>query len=111
MEENSTFPNQSRGQRLTTRGGGEGGRTSRRRVWPSPTTFERSIADPDVLGTEFYSISASKRRMNAVNVIFMHTKIVQRIPMSAVMPGYKSRMLVSFLNEDSSFIRHSMRVI
>src|SRR5436190_23172959 len=63
---NSTFPNQSRGQRLTTRGGGEGGRTSRRRVWPSPTTPEWSIAGPDVLGTEFYSISASKRRTNAV---------------------------------------------
>src|SRR5436190_22342473 len=67
--DNSTFPNQSRGQRLTTRGGGKGGRTSRRRVWPSPTTPEWSIAGPDVLGTEFYSISASKRRTNAVKLI------------------------------------------
>src|SRR5436190_1490477 len=35
-EQNSTFPNQSRGQRLITRGGGESGRTSRRRVRSSP---------------------------------------------------------------------------
>ena len=38
-------------------------------MWPSPITPEWSIADPDVLGTEFHSISASKRRTNAVKQI------------------------------------------
>src|SRR5881398_2108756 len=78
FRENSTFPNQSSGQRLTTRGGGEGRRTSQRRVWSSPTTPEWSIADPDVLGTEFYSISASKRRTNAVKYIWWTNRARRR---------------------------------
>ena len=73
---NSIFPNQSGSQRLTTRGR-EGrmdfpwGTSPEDFTWGAaiPDPHEWLIAVPDVLGTGFYSISASERRTCAVNNI------------------------------------------